>query len=102
MSVWLRKHRTDVRLWGAIAVVLFVLGGFVNPCPMSKASDSLWGLLGILIRGDYVCSSGELVFATLLYAVLMSIPALVFGWLLQALWLVAVGILKGDKAATMR
>src|SRR3712207_5088939 len=77
--------QTSRTLWAVFSVGLFLATAFINPMPDIKGSVSLWGGLYILLRGDYFCSTEEMIFATGCHARLLAIPALVFGWVLQGL-----------------
>jgi hypothetical protein len=91
----LARYRTDYRIWALIAVCAFVALGFVDPVAgVAKGHNSLWSYLGILLRGEYYCSTSELVAATMSKAVLAAAPAFVAGWVAQALIVVIWRSLK--------
>ena len=89
-------HPRRTTPWAAVSTALFLLGGFVNLMPDIKGTNHFWGNLGILLDGDYICSTEEVVFAVAFHAALVAIPAVVFGWVLQALALVILGVGGGS------
>jgi hypothetical protein len=82
----LRPFRTDYRIWAFIAGCLFVVLGFVDPeAGATWTGHSFWTLLGVLLRGEYICSTADLVVSIVGRAVLLlAVPAVTLGWVLQA------------------
>jgi hypothetical protein len=80
------QFRTNRRLWAVAAVCWFVaLGFFELTGGYSKADTSLWGdNLRVLLTRDYLCPSFDLLFALGMQVVMCAVPALVLGWVTQA------------------
>jgi len=60
--------------------------GFVDPSEgvTSKGDNSLWAHLGILLRGDYICSTADILAPIMLQALLLAVPAAALGRVFQA------------------
>jgi hypothetical protein len=86
MTVYRREFRTNWLLWAGISLALFTLGGFVDPLPGIKGTHHFWGRLAMLLRGDYICSTGELATPIAFQGlVLLALPSAVLGWVAHAL-----------------
>jgi hypothetical protein len=87
--------RTDYRIWAVASGCVFVALGFVDPLAGAtwKGDNSLWAYLCMLMSGDYICSTTEMLVPIAFRALLQVAPAVALGWVLQAfiviLWSVA-------------
>ena len=89
------QFHTDYRLWVIAACGLFAFLGFVDPVAgMAKDDNSYWAYLGILLSGNFICGTDELLAAVAFRALLVAIPSTVLGWLLQALLVVSWSIVR--------
>jgi hypothetical protein len=96
MSILRQKFRSDWRLWWAASLVLFILGGFVNLLPDSiKGSDHFWGHVNRLLYGGHLYNTQELTTTVVFLGMLLAVPALLLGWLLQALLFFTLGVFRG-------
>jgi hypothetical protein len=96
----LARFRTDNRLWALIAACAFVALGFVDPVAgAAKGDNSLWSWVGILVRGEYTCSTGELLAPIVLRAMIQAVPAALVGWVAQALIVVVWSSVRGRPSA---
>jgi hypothetical protein len=77
---------TDYRIWAFAAASVFLALGFVDPLAgaMWKDDYSLWAQVGILVRGDYICSTADILTPIAFRALLHTVPAAALGWVLQA------------------
>jgi hypothetical protein len=84
-------YRTNYWFWGIASGCIFLALGFVDPVAGAtwKGDCSLWSHVGILIRGDYFCSSADIVAPIAFMALFLAVPAALLGWVLQALIVVA-------------
>jgi hypothetical protein len=81
--------RTNNRLWLLASICLFVALGFVDPMAGAVHYDtSLWGIVGGLLRHPTDITLDILV-ALLIVALLRLVPAVIFGWVMQALIVIA-------------
>jgi hypothetical protein len=81
-----QPFRTDYRLWILAAGCVFVALGFVDPVAgAAKGDNSWWAYVGFLLRGDYSCSTGEIIGAITFRGALQAVPSVLVGWVLQAL-----------------
>ena len=78
--------RTDYRLWAVIAFCLFVAFGLVDPLAGAwwKGDISLWHQVGKMVRGEYASGVSGALPSILFYAVLLSVPAILLGWPVEA------------------
>jgi hypothetical protein len=92
-----RLWRTDYRLWALIAVPVFVGLGFVDHLAGAtwKGDYSLWSIVSRLLRGDYFCSTSEMLAAILAFALARAVPAALVGWVAQALVVVVWSSVRG-------
>lgn len=81
----MRKHPTDRLLWAIVAVGLFAAAAFVNPVP-----NSVYGYGDLSLFGHYrdVVVGGHQnwrnLAVTAVFTLIVAIPALAVGWLIQA------------------
>jgi hypothetical protein len=93
--------RTSYPLWALAAIILFIALGFVDPVAgAAKGDNSLWSYVGHLCDGGY--NTEALLTAAAYRAVLQTVPAVLLGWVLQALlvagWAAARGWLAASKS----
>jgi hypothetical protein len=87
--------RTNYRIWRVAAGSVFVVLSVVDQLMGTtlKADDSLFAHVVILVRGEYSRRTVDLLLPLVFYALLLAVPALVVGWMFQAvvgiLWSVA-------------
>jgi hypothetical protein len=58
--------------------------------PEGEGSVSYWQMWSISLSGEWICSTAGFVWFLVVHALLRAIPAVVVGWLLQAIVAVAV------------
>jgi hypothetical protein len=79
------QFRTDNRLWAAVAVCVFVALGFVDPfAGAAKGENNLWARVAILVTGDYICSTTEIILPILIVGAFEALSAAALGWVAQA------------------
>lgn len=94
----LGPFRTNYRVWVFAAGCLLMALGFVDPVAGAtwKGDNSFWSHVGILLSRDYICSTADLLAVIMFRALMLAVPAVVFGWVLQAFvvifWSVARGV----------
>jgi hypothetical protein len=97
--------RTNYQVWVIAAVSVFVALGFVDPTAGAtwKGNNSLWAHFGDLLRGDYSCSTANLLVPIMFQSLVQAVPAVVLGWVLQAfvviLWSMARNNPPGTQSA---
>jgi hypothetical protein len=93
----LGPFRTNYRVWVFAASCLFMALGFVDPVAGAtwKGDNSFWSHVGILLRRVYFCSTADLVDGIMLQALLQAVPAVVFGWVLQAFVVIFWSVARG-------
>ena len=79
------KLHTNNRLWAITSVCVFVALGFVNPVAgVAKGDLSLWAYVSDVVTGNFAdVTSG--VQAIVFLSLLLAVPAVLVGWVLQAL-----------------
>ncbi len=75
---------TNRRLWLGFAVGLLVTFGCVNWVPESKAL-AYWPTWVVFLTGNYGMNTGEFLFVLGMWGAMLLLPAVVLGWLGQAL-----------------
>lgn len=90
--------RTNYRVWALAAGCLFVALGFVDPVAGAtwKGDNSFWAFVRILLRGDYFCSTTELLIVIMVRALVQAVPAVVLGWVLQAFVVIFWSVARGN------
>ncbi len=90
-----RRMKTDNRLWLVFSVLAFVLIGFLSPwterIEVKNGPGSLWGMLFTGPRGWKVLEFAPII---IVYAGILVLPAMAFGWVAQAI----VVVLKARPA----
>src|SRR4051794_13984009 len=83
------QFHTNYLLWLLAAGCVFIGLGFVDPFGgYDKADNSLWAVVAVIMSGD--CSgTAECVRILLILAGLLVAPAVLLGWVTQALLVVA-------------
>jgi len=94
-----RKFKTNAWLWAGLSVALFIVAGFVDLAPGVKGPTNLWEPVEIFVRGQYYCSTGEIVGQIVLLAGIRAVPAIVLGWVLHAWVLAVISILKEPRSS---
>jgi hypothetical protein len=84
--------RTNTWLWAAFSLAFFMIGGFIELAPGVKEPTSLWAAVEELLRGDYYCTTSEMVGKIAVHALIRALPALLLGWAVHALLLVVMSI----------
>jgi hypothetical protein len=93
--VWRKSIRTDYRMWAIFATVILVVLGNWNWLPENvKSAVTYWQQWAIFLSGDYGGHSGDFLFALLFIGLIWAIPAIIFGWVAQAV----VGVLRTLRA----
>jgi hypothetical protein len=83
--MWHQAIPTNYRLWAAIAFGIFVGAGCINWVPESKAL-AYWPTWWLFVTGKYACPTEEFVFVLAMWGVMLAIPAVILGWVGQAVW----------------
>jgi hypothetical protein len=98
----LTTFRSDYRLWALIAGCMFVALGFVDPVAGAtwKGDNSLWSYIGILLRGEYICSTGEMLAPIVSRALFHAVPAALIAWVAQALFVVVWASIRSRASAS--
>jgi hypothetical protein len=79
------RYGANTRIWLIAAGCLFVAIGFVDPVAgVTKGDNSLWSHTTHLVTGDYHCSTSDIVIPIVFQAVLLSVPSVMIGWVIQA------------------
>ncbi len=95
---WLRRSlRTNWVLWAVVSLGLLTSASFINPMPDIKGSFSLWGEASNLLSRNDVPIIWESVARVGLYALVLAVPAVVFGWVVQACIVLFAAVLGGSK-----
>jgi hypothetical protein len=84
MSVWRREFRTSPRLWLAFSIAAFVVAGCLLEVPVGKGSASYWELAWSIVRPKDA-PMGFAVPLLAFWGVVLAIPCLGVGWVLQGL-----------------
>jgi hypothetical protein len=100
MSIWHKKFRTNRALWASLSIALFVLMGFVRLTPEGKGAVSYWGMWGVFLSGEWICSPGEFVLFLVVHALIRGVPAVVVAWVLQAVGVAMVTGLQSTARST--
>jgi hypothetical protein len=80
----MEQHQTNYRLWTLASACLFVAFGFVNPVAgVAKADTSLWATVSYVVTGKFMDVTGG-VTAIVFMSLLLLMPALLLGWVVQA------------------
>jgi len=88
------KFKTNIWLWAGFSLALFILAGFVELAPRVKEPTNLWGPVEILVRGQYYCSTSEMLGNIVMQAGIRAILAILFGWVLHASVLAVISSFK--------
>jgi hypothetical protein len=81
----MRKDPTDRLLWAIVALGLFVAAAFVNPTPIpidDYGDSSLYGHFRVIVVGGR--QDWRYLEVTTEVTLIIAVPALVAGWLVQA------------------
>jgi hypothetical protein len=82
-------YHTSRRGWAVAAGCVFVILSFVDPVVgVAKGDNTLWTYFRVLLSGQYACSTTDAVSVVLMRAVFQLVPAMILGWVIQALFLV--------------
>jgi hypothetical protein len=99
----LGPFRTDYRVWALAAGCVFVALGFVDPLAGAtwKGDNSLWAYIGILLRGEYICSTADMLIPILFRMVLQAVPAVAVGWVFQGFLVVLLSMVQGKRPSNV-
>lgn len=88
---------TNYRVWFFATACVFVALGYVNPSAgVAWVDSSLWRRLFILLSGDYFCSTADMLDPIVLWAIVLMVPAVVFGWVFQAFLIILWSVVRDN------
>jgi hypothetical protein len=98
MTMHLRNLRTHKGLWVAASASVFILLGFVDFVPEGKGGLQYWRWWAVLLSGNYPWE--RFVTPLTMMALMLAIPSLLLGWVMQALFVVVAAYLRQRKSPT--
>ncbi|HKI31330.1 MAG TPA: hypothetical protein VKA46_05650 [Gemmataceae bacterium] len=80
-----RRLRVRYWVWLFISLLLFLLAWYLPLPPEAKGGGDMryWEFWSMLLRGDYHCSTGEILVHLAIYSVIFAILTTLAGWILQ-------------------
>jgi hypothetical protein len=83
-------YRTNHLGWVLASACVFAALSFIDLfAGVAKGDCSLWGQLAVLFRGEYICDTTEVLGGVVLWTAILAVPAVLIGWLIQAVIVVA-------------
>lgn len=96
-----RRFRTNYWIWTVSSFCVFVGLGFVNHLAgvTSKSDGSLWSLVGILIRQEYVSHTSDVLLGIAILAIVPAIAGVIIGWVIHALVVITWSVIRGGTVS---
>jgi hypothetical protein len=96
-----KSWKTEYRLWAMFAAMIFVLLAFVDPLGgMDKGEHGVVAYGRLLLEGKY--NNQALITAIVILSILQAIPALLVGWIIQAIIVIRWSYLRCHHRAAKK
>jgi hypothetical protein len=82
--VWNRQFRSSPWLWAAFSLAAFAVAGYLLEIPVGKERAKYWELACGVARMQDVPSRGFLAMLLVFWGMVLAVPCLGVGWVLQA------------------